>query len=472
MSLRDGEVISGYTISRRLGSGGMGEVYLAKHPRLPRYDALKVLSATVCADSEYRERFNREADIAASLWHQHIVQVHDRGEWEGRLWISMDHVEGTDAARLLSERYPKGMPPDLVIRIVTAVGEALDYAHHRGLLHRDVKPANILIADPETQNERIMLADFGIARRLGEVSALTGTNMTVGTVAYSAPEQLTAEESIDGRADQYALAATAFQLLTGSPPFQHSNPAIVISQHLTAQPPSIAVHRPELSGLGGAFEKALAKSPADRFDRCVDFARALANRSALTPSGAPHDPDATRYADAAAGPRHAKASQKATPATTSRGRILVAAALALALVAVIAVVLLAVFERDELRTDARDTASSAAPQASGAVTLPVVVVGADCATLGGAGVTEGGEPAYCARLTSSGEPLWSLYPGEIPHPSGAPAPTAGAPNANTPILVCMEQTGQSQVDCHDDILRENADPSANDNSAQAPTESP
>jgi len=355
------------------------------------------------------------------------------------------------------------MPPDLVIRIVTAVGEALDYAHHRGLLHRDVKPANILIADPETQNERIMLADFGIARRLGEVSALTGTNMTVGTVAYSAPEQLTAEESIDGRADQYALAATAFQLLTGSPPFQHSNPAIVISQHLTAQPPSIGVHRPELSGLGGAFEKALAKSPADRFDRCVDFARALANRSGVTPSGAVHDPDATRHADASAGPRHARASTKATPATTSRGRILVAAALALALVAVIAVVLLAVFERDELHTDARDTVSSAAPQPSGAVTLPVVVVGADCATLGGAGVTEGGEPAYCARLTSSGEPLWSLYPGEIPHPSGAPAPTSGVPNDNTPVLVCMEQTGESQVDCHDDILRENADPSANDN---------
>ena len=191
--LTDGDVISGYRILRMLGSGGMGEVYLADHPRLPRHDALKVLSMTVCADREYRERFNREADIAATLWHPHIVAVHDRGEYEGRLWISMDHVEGTDAARLLTERYPKGMPPDLVIRIVTAVGEALDYAHQRGLLHRDVKPANILIADPETDNERIMLADFGIARRVGEISSLTGTNMTVGTVAYSAPEQLTAD---------------------------------------------------------------------------------------------------------------------------------------------------------------------------------------------------------------------------------------------------------------------------------------
>lgn len=281
MPLTDGDVIAGYTVMRLLGSGGMGEVYLARHPRLPRNDALKVLSATVCADTEYRERFNREADIAATLWHPHIVSVHDRGDFDGRLWLSMDHVEGTDAARLLAERYPDGMPPDLVVRIVTAVGEALDYAHARGLLHRDVKPANILIADPDTDDERILLADFGIARRVGEVSALTGTDMTVGTVAYSAPEQLTADKDIDGRADQYALAATAYQLLTGSPPFQHSNPAIVISSHLSARPPSIAQARPDLSGLGGALEKGLAKSPADRFERCIDFARALANRTGM-----------------------------------------------------------------------------------------------------------------------------------------------------------------------------------------------
>lgn len=456
MPLREGEVIAGYTVARLLGSGGMGEVYLARHPRLPRYDALKVLSASVSTDSEYRERFNREADMAATLWHPHIVEVHDRGEHEGRLWISMDHVEGTDAARLLAERYPDGMPPALVIRLVTAVGEALDYAHQRGLLHRDVKPANILIADPETENERIMLADFGIARRVGEVSALTGTDMTVGTVAYSAPEQLMADQGIDGRADQYALAATAFQLLTGTPPFQHSNPAIVISQHLTAQPPSIAVHRPELSGLGDVFEKALAKSPAERFDRCVDFARALANRSAAT-----HDPDATQYAGAAAGPRHAKPAATPGRPARSRGRILVAAALVLSVVAVAAVVLLALFERDELRSE---TTRTAAPPTTAGITLPVVVVGADCATLGAAGVTEKGEPAYCARLTSSGQPLWSLYPGEIPRPSTTPDPASTA-GADAPVLVCMEQTGQSQVDCHDDILQENADPGANDNPA-------
>ena len=238
MPLAQGQVIAGYTIVRSIGAGGMGEVYLAQHPRLPRRDALKVLAASVCADDEYRVRFNREADIAATLWHPHIVEVHDRGDVGGQLWISMDYVEGTDAGRMLAERYASGMPPELVMRIVTAVAEALDYAHDKGLTHRDVKPANVLIADPGAENERIMLADFGIARRADDTSNLTGTNMTVGTVAYAAPEQLTGEV-IDGRADQYALASTAYQLLTGSPPFQHSNPAVVISQHLTAKPPPI-----------------------------------------------------------------------------------------------------------------------------------------------------------------------------------------------------------------------------------------
>jgi ferredoxin-NADP reductase len=206
--LADGQTFAGYTIVRLLGSGGMGEVYLADHPRLPRADALKVLPADVSADSEYRQRFNREADIAATLWHPHIVGVHDRGDFEGQIWISMDYVEGTDAAQLLRDRYPNGMPKEDVLAIVTAVGEALDYAHSRNLLHRDVKPANIMLAYPESGEQRVLLCDFGIARRVDDSSGLTATNMTVGTVYYAAPEQLMGDD-LDGRADQYALAATA-----------------------------------------------------------------------------------------------------------------------------------------------------------------------------------------------------------------------------------------------------------------------
>lgn len=140
------------------------------------------------------------------------------------------------------------------------------------------------------------------------------------------------------------------------------------------------------------------------------------------------------------------------------------AGLMLALTTVAAAVFLARFERDEGRSEARSAASTTAPTTgSGSVTLPVIVVGADCATLGAAGVTEGGEPAYCARLASSGEPLWSLYPGEIPHPTGTPVPEGESQGPDAPVLVCMEQTGKSQVDCHNDILQENTDPSANDN---------
>ena len=222
----------------------MGEVYLAQHPRLPRQDALKVLAADVSADADYRARFSREADLASTLWHPHIVGVHDRGEEEGQLWISMDFVDGLDAARLLADRYPAGMPVEEVARIVTAVASALDHAHKQGLLHRDVKPANIMMTHLDDDGEqRILLTDFGIARNVNDISGLTKTNMTVGTVAYCAPEQLLGED-IDGRADQYSLAATAYHLLTGSQLFPNSNPAVVISRHLNVPPPVLADSRP------------------------------------------------------------------------------------------------------------------------------------------------------------------------------------------------------------------------------------
>jgi len=274
MPLNPGDVFAGYTIVRRLGSGGMGEVYLAQHPRLPRRDALKVLPASLTADHEYRQRFSREADLAAELWHPHIVGIHDRGEFEGQLWLSMDYVEGTDAAELLRSRYPTGIPKHEAFEIVTAVADALDYAHLRGLLHRDVKPANILLTEAEPRGRRILLADFGIARAIGDVSGLTATNMVVGTTGYAAPEQLMGSD-IDGTADQYALGCTAFQLLTGAAPYQNSNAAVVISQHLSAPPPQIGERRPELADLSDAITKVLAKDPGDRYSSCSDFAVAL-----------------------------------------------------------------------------------------------------------------------------------------------------------------------------------------------------
>lgn len=253
----------------------MGEVYLVGHPRLPRREALKVLSADFTTNEEFRQRFLREAELAAALWHPNLVTIHDRGEAEGRLWISMDYVDGADAANLVRGRYPSGIPVDQVIAIVTAVASALDSIHTAGMLHRDVKPANILCAEQGMGARRIALADFGIARQINDSSGITATNTTIGTVSYAAPEQLMGKRS-DGRADQYALAATAFHLLTGEAPFADSNPAVVIGQHLSAPPPRLAGIRPELSQLDTAFARALAKDPAQRFASCSDFAEALA----------------------------------------------------------------------------------------------------------------------------------------------------------------------------------------------------
>src|ERR1700761_472138 len=274
--LHEGQVFAGYTIVRRLGAGGMGHVYLAQHPRLPRHDALKILPTEFTSNDEFRQRFNREADLAASLYHEHIVGIHDRGEYQGQLWISMDYVEGTDAARLLRSQYPAGMPKADVAAIISAVADALDHAHTRGLLHRDVKPANILLGSASPRR-RILLADFGIAREMGEISGLTATNMLVGTTAYCAPEQLQGRD-LDARADQYALGCTAFDLLAGSAPFRHSNPAVVITQHLSAPPPHISERRPELADLDGPITNALAKQLDERYPACADFAAALGSQ--------------------------------------------------------------------------------------------------------------------------------------------------------------------------------------------------
>lgn len=279
--LSEGDVFAGYVIERQLGRGGMGSVYLAKHPRLPRLTALKLLNREMVFDKEVRARFEREADLVAQLDHHNIVTVYDRGLEDGQLWISMQYIDGIDAASV----NPQTLPPERAVQIVSEMADALDYAHRNEVLHRDVKPANILLArSTGGKGERVYLTDFGIARLRDDSGHLTQTGTFTATLAYASPEQLTGS-ALDGRSDQYSLACTLFWLFTGNGPFSATNPAAVIQGHLQSPPPLLGTTRPGLPPtLDLVIATAMAKRPEDRFASCSDFAaaarRALANPSA------------------------------------------------------------------------------------------------------------------------------------------------------------------------------------------------
>ncbi|MGV9670219.1 MULTISPECIES: protein kinase domain-containing protein [unclassified Gordonia (in: high G+C Gram-positive bacteria)] len=273
-TLAVGDEFAGYRVLRQIGVGGMGEVYLAQHPRLPRQDAVKVLAQALQHDVTFRERFNREADIAAGLLHPSIVPTYDRGESEGRLWISMAYIDGSDVASMLRESPAHRLPPAVVGETVTAIADALDHAHGTGLLHRDVKPANILVTCD--RRRRIYLADFGIAKPQDSQMSLTATGLLVGSLAYCAPEQVLATEEITAAADQYQLACTAFEMLTGTTPFPASNLASAVHHHVSTPPPLASQRCPEVPrAVDGIFARAMAKRPEQRFACCADFAGAL-----------------------------------------------------------------------------------------------------------------------------------------------------------------------------------------------------
>lgn len=269
--LRVGEVFAGYVIERQIGRGGMGELYLARHPRLPRLIAVKVLRPDFAADREIRARFEREADLIARLDHPNVVSVYDRGVEDGQLWIAMQYVDGVDASTL----DPATLPPERAVHIIGETAKALDYAHAVGVLHRDVKPANIMLARPSPgHGERVLLTDFGIGRLRDDTRNLTRTGTLTATMAYASPEQLSGARP-DHRSDQYSLACTLFWLLCGSTPFEADDVAAVVAGHLHFPPPRVSSRRPGLpSALDAVLVRALAKKPDDRFASCAEFAAA------------------------------------------------------------------------------------------------------------------------------------------------------------------------------------------------------
>ncbi|MQY25054.1 serine/threonine-protein kinase [Nocardia aurantia] len=272
MPLQPGAIVGGYQVLGVLGSGGMGTVYLARNPTLPRRDALKVLSAELSVDPEFRARFEREANLAAGLDHPNIVAVYNRGEENGQLWIAMQFVEGTDAAEE-ARKGPSIMTAQRALRIVSEVGKGLDYAHRRGLLHRDVKPANFLLSQSAGEDERVFLTDFGVAKSAEDGQDLTATGQFMATVAYASPEQLTGE-ALDHRSDIYSLGCAFFRLLTGQNPYPATAPALVMMGHLNDPPPRVSPLRPDLPpALDHVIAKVMAKNPADRYGSCREFVR-------------------------------------------------------------------------------------------------------------------------------------------------------------------------------------------------------
>jgi YVTN family beta-propeller protein len=284
---RLGTRLAGYRIQALLGRGGMGVVYLAEQLGPHRPVALKLLLDPATASEAFRERFLRESELAATIDHPNVLPVYDAGETDGVLWIAMRHVDGIDLAALLAREGPLAAEPALAIG--GQVAGALDAAHARGLVHRDVKPANILLAVEDGAVTHAYLADFGLTRRVGGARRLTVSGQVLGTIDYVAPEQVEGGP-VDGRADQYALGCVLFECLTGEVPFPRDGELAVLWAHVNDPPPRIGEHRPDLPvALDDAIGRALAKAPGDRHPSCG--ALAAAAQAALTeaaPAGLRH----------------------------------------------------------------------------------------------------------------------------------------------------------------------------------------
>src|SRR4051794_26160588 len=269
----------------------MGAVYLARHPRLPRYDAIKVLHPRLSDEPSYAIRFEREADAAAQLSHPSVVAVYDRAMEGDQLWISMQYVRGTDAAAELRMHGPMSLRR--AVAVVSAVADALDHAHAHGLVHRDVKPDNILLTPTDTGGERAMLTDFGIASVTGH-TALTSTGSFVATMAYAPIEQLEGR-GVDARTDVYALGAVLFELLTGQRPFADLGVEALYAAKIRGDVPDLARLRPDLPGaVGAVIRRAMSGDARLRYARCGELAEAL-RLSAAPPPPPPPPPTKSQH---------------------------------------------------------------------------------------------------------------------------------------------------------------------------------
>jgi serine/threonine-protein kinase len=277
--VRAGSLVAGYRLEAQVGAGGMAVVFRARDERLGRHVALKILAPALAADPAFRRRFIAESRAAAVVDDPHIIPIYEAGESEGALFIAMRFVRGGDL-RLLLDR-EGALPPGRAAWFISSVASALDAAHSVGLVHRDVKPGNILVDARPGRPDHVYLADFGIVK--GAMSgSVTGVG-SLGTPDYMAPEQISGRVA-DGRTDQYSLACVTFQLLTGEVPFQRDQLPAVIYAHLSAPPPSLVSRRPDLpAAVDQVVAKAMAKTAEKRYESCGDFADALREALGLLP---------------------------------------------------------------------------------------------------------------------------------------------------------------------------------------------
>ena len=269
-----GSQIAGYRLEGQIGRGGMAVVYRAYDPRLDRYVALKILAPGLALDDAFRQRFIRESRAAAAVDHPNIIPVFDGGEANGVLFIAMRFVHGGDVRTLLDTEGP--LPPARAVDITSQVASALDAAHGRGLVHRDVKPANMLLdATAGGGRDHVYLSDFGLSKQSLSQTGLTAQGQLLGTLDYVAPEQVEGR-AVDGRADQYALACAAFELLSGTTPFKRDGGLAVVWAKLSEDPPPLSPRRADLpAAIDDVMHQGMARVPADRFATCGEFAMAL-----------------------------------------------------------------------------------------------------------------------------------------------------------------------------------------------------
>jgi hypothetical protein len=270
-----GSRIAGYQIQELIGRGGMAVVYRAADVRLDRLVALKVLAPELTRDSAFRQRFIRESRSGAAVDHPNVIPVFEAGDSDGVLFIAMRYVAGRDVRALIDREGP--LRPARVVSIVTQIASALDTAHANGLVHRDVKPANMLLGAVASGSapDHVYLSDFGLSKMSVAAVSLTGTGQFLGTLDYMSPEQVEGRP-IDGRTDLYALACAAFEMLAGRPPFQRDQDLAVLWAQVSAPPPSLLEFRRELpADVDRVIARALSKAPGDRHATCLDFAADL-----------------------------------------------------------------------------------------------------------------------------------------------------------------------------------------------------